>query len=186
MVPKSQNAAHSTLWSSDFWSNSGHRHMAAVQRMRHTSAPPPPAQLCSKHLKTSQSLACCLLHQRVSGNLSESSLRYSRRPSSASMQITSVHWQLLCCYLLWYSMSSSFRNLREPRPESIYITGSWKCHIGIYISQSQPMIHHLKQIPSPFHDLIIYFSKFQGWSILFLKQFCKPLATFKATLLTMR
>lgn len=27
--------------------------------MRHTAAPPPPAQLCSKHLKTSQWLAAC-------------------------------------------------------------------------------------------------------------------------------
>lgn len=66
----------------------------------HTAAPPPYAQLYSKHLKTSQSLLCRLLYQRAPGNLSESSPRYSRGPSSASMQITSAHRQLFCCYLL--------------------------------------------------------------------------------------
>lgn len=121
---------NSPFWSSDFSSNS-----CTLVRMRHTAAPPPLAQLCSKHLKTSQSLVCCLLYQRVSGNLSESSLRYSRRLSGASMQINSALWQLFCCYLLWYSTSSSFRDLREAWPDSIYIPGSWKCHIGIDCSQ---------------------------------------------------
>lgn len=124
----------SAFWSGDFSGNS-HALVGAIQRMRHMAAPPPLAQLCSKRLKTSQSLVCCLLYQRVSGNLSESSLGYSKRPSSASMQITFAQWQLFCCYLLWYSTSSSFRDLREAWPESIYIPRSWKRHIGIDCSQ---------------------------------------------------
>lgn len=135
-VPRSQNA-HSTLLSFCFlvkwFFEQQSQARGAIERMRHMAALPPPARLCSKHLKTSQSPPCCLLYQRVSGNLSESSLRYSRGPSSASMQITSAHWQLFCCYLLWYSTSSSFRDLREARPESI--PGSWKCHIGTDCSQ---------------------------------------------------
>ena len=136
MVPWSLSA-HSTLLSFSFlvkwFFEQQSQTRGAVQRMRHAAAPPPLARLCGKHLKTSQSPACCLLYQRVSGNLSESSLRYSSRPSRASMQITSTHWQSFCCYLLWYSTSSSFRDLREARPESI--PGSWKCHIGMDCSQ---------------------------------------------------
>lgn len=130
----SQLFFHSTFWSSDFSSNS--HALVGLYRGWDTQAPHllllSPAVNISRH--HNHWFAACFT-KRLSGNLSESSLRYSRRPSSASMQITSAHWQLFCCYLLWYSTSSSFRDLREAWPESIYIPGYWKCHIGTDCSQ---------------------------------------------------
>lgn len=79
------------------------------------------------------------------------------------MQITSAHWQLFCCYLLWYSTSSSFRDLIEAWPERIYIPGSREHHIDTDCAQPsftleyQLMIHHPELTPAPFEKPLCFF-----------------------------
>lgn len=75
MVPSAQRTYSLILFSGQviFLSKS---QTGALQRMKCSGGSSPLPTFCRKHLKTSQSPACCLLYQRVSGNLSESSLRY--------------------------------------------------------------------------------------------------------------
>lgn len=91
------------------------------------------------------------------------------------MQITSAHWQLFCCYLLWYSVSSSFRDLIDARPESIYIPGSWEHRINTDCTQPsfarELTVHHLKPTPAR--------SRSHCASLLFPAQLCKPADTFR-------
>jgi len=103
-----------------------------VNRMRHCC----PTTSSSALQETSQDITITDLLLALPKECLETCLRaHSGIAEGPAMQITSAHWQLSCWYLLWYSTSSSFRNLREARPESIYILGSGKCHIGRECSQ---------------------------------------------------